>query len=152
MGGKLRAVVSATAVVALLVIAPTLVVMLVPEIEAQAPFLGIDVGGFVRTLALVGAALAFFSVVKNMTGDRSPANLAANLLSSFVGLYLFLFLVGLGDPSGFGLTERNLKVGTGVRMYWDLRFAVTLYLIIMLLGIMKTLVNFVYARRERLAS
>ncbi len=153
MGGKLKAVASATVVIALLMVAPSLVVRFLPEVGVQAGiFLGVDVQRFIWTLAIVGVGLATLSIVKNLTGDWSPANLAASVLSSLVGLYLFLFLIGLGDPSGLGLTERTAKVGPGVRMYWDFRFAVTFYLVIMLLGIVKTFANFFYAKKEHSAT
>lgn len=65
-------------------------------------------------------------------------------------LYLFLTSVGLGDPSGLGYTRRSVPVMPGLTLFWDFRFFVLLFALIMVLDMGVTLLRFSYSRREYL--
>ncbi|MDH5770832.1 MAG: hypothetical protein OEZ25_06065, partial [Candidatus Bathyarchaeota archaeon] len=62
---------------------------------------------------------------------------------------LFLFLMGLGDPSRMGIIQLSVEIVTVV---WDFRFFVILELLLLGISILSAIIRFYFARKEHLAS
>jgi len=152
MRRKTRAVLWAVVIILVFVAAPSIILWYLPSLAASMATSGMDVRSFITIFALIGIALAILTFLKNVIDDWSPLNLTASIAAELVDLYLFLFLIGLGDASGVGLTRKMLNVGPGASMFIDLRFFIVLYIIVMAVSAAKTSVNFYLSRKERSVS
>ena len=108
----------------------------------------IDLRGIVTSISIIGVILAILTFSSNVVEDWSPIKLFSSIASSFVGFYMFLFLMGLGNPSSMGLNQLSVYVATVV---WDFRFFVTLELLLLGIRVVSEIIKFYFARKERLA-
>ena len=107
----------------------------------------INLQGFVVSISIVGVVLAILSFSANMVEDWSPIKLVSSIASAVVGFYLFLLLIGLGDPSRLGLTQLSIEI---VTIVWDFRFFIILELLLLGISIMRASAKFYFARKEHL--
>ncbi len=132
-----------------LVVAPNLFVVFIPGeiLSAAREVAGIDVQAMVGTVTFIGLVLVGLSFAKHLSEDRSAVKLIASALADLLGFYLFLTVVGLGDPSSWGFTERSLPVMGDVTLFLDFRFFVLTAALILFLKVGLAGFRFAYFRR-----
>lgn len=148
----IKAVLSATFYILMLVVIPNIglqyVSQLVPEEILQYMGEVINLQGIVMVTAVIGVARAVLAFSLNMMDDWSPIRLVLSITSDAVSFYLFLLLIGLGNPSRMGLTQLSIEI---VTVIWDLRFFIILELLLLGISIATAIIKFYFARKEYLA-
>jgi|GEM_PF-3341450 len=148
----IKAVLSAALYITILVVVPNVGLQflsqsipaeMLPYIEEMIPFHGI-----VMSISVIGVVLAILSFSSNMVEDWSPIKLLSSIASAFVSFYLFLLLLGLGDPSRMGITQLSVEIAT---IIWDFRFFIILELLLLGISIFSAIIKFYFARKEHLA-
>lgn len=132
-------------------IAPRIAIGLIPAGIEEMIRIVFDFNMVISTLTAVGIALAVMSFVKNATGSWSAVNLVAAIASELVGLYMFIFFIGLGDVAGLGVTRKFIPAGPGATMAWDFRVFVLLTIFVSGLSIIKEGLEFYSSRKEHAA-
>jgi len=126
--------------------------ILPPEIQGTIPLIkeytGIDIRSFIFVMLIVGVILAALSFLKNTASEGSNAYLVAGLTIEMIGFFLASFLLGLGNPLSMGVTIINLNYSSGGTLILDLQLAAILSISILLMSSLKTVMNFLYARKE----
>lgn len=97
---------------------------------------------------IIGIFLATLSFLRNIVNERSVVNLTIGLFIEVIGIFLSLFLLGLGNPVCLGLIEININYSLGGTLLLDLQLIAILSLTISLFSALKSVVNFYYARNE----
>jgi len=148
----IKAVLSAVLCITVLVVIPNVGLQyLFQSIPAEMlPFVEemIPLHGIVMAMSVIGAVLAILSFSSNMVEDWSPIKLLSSIASAFVSFYLFLLLLGLGDPSRMGITQLSVEMAT---IIWDFRFFIILQLLLLGISILSAIIKFYLARKEYLA-
>ena len=108
----------------------------------------INLQGIVMSISIIGVILAILTFSSNMVEDWSLVKPLSSIASASVGFYLFLLLIGLGDPSRVGITQLSVEMVTVV---WDFRFFVILELLLFGIRIFSAVIKFYFARKEHLA-
>lgn len=148
----IKAVLSATFYILMLVVIPNIglqyVSQLVPEEILQ--YMGeiINLQGIVMATSVIGVARAVLAFCSNMMDDWSPIKLLLSIASDAVSFYLFLLLIGLGNPLHMGLTQLSIEI---VTIVWDFRFFISLELLLLGINILIAIIRFYFARKEYLA-
>ncbi len=153
MNRAIKSAISATPYLVFLVIVPLILPRYIPSELARALDQAgvISLQGIVSTFIVIGITLAVLSVLKNMSKESSPLKPIASSLGTIVTLYLILYLVGLGNPSVFGLTNIGVQGGgVGSTLLLDLRFILLLIMLAAALRIIHTSLKFREARRQHL--
>ena len=149
----IKAVLFAAFYILMLVIIPNVglkyVFQLVPEEILQYIEEIINLQGIVMSISIIGMILAILTFSSNMVEDWSLVKPFSSIASAFVWFYLFLFLMGLGDPSRMGIIQLSVEIVTVV---WDFRFFVILELLLLGISILSAIIRFYFARKEHLAS
>jgi len=149
----IKAVLSAALYITILVVVPNVGLQflsqnipaeMLPYIEKMIPLHGI-----VMSISVIGVVLAILSFSSNMVDDWSPIKLLSSIASAFVSFYLFLLLLGLGDPSRMGITQLSVEIAT---IMWDFRFFIILELLLLGISIFSAVIKFYFARKEHLVS
>jgi len=159
---RLGAVVFPALIIIFLVAAPNILLRYVPPqiLVLAKEAVGIDIAGMVLTVTVTGVVLAILSLVKNLAEDWSPVKLLSSVASSVTWLYLFLFLIGVGNPLSLGLVKKDLSPasilgsqvsGVTATATIDLRFFAALFILIALLSIMGAYLRFSSSRKARQA-
>jgi len=146
-----KAVVFPALIIIAFVIAPRIAIGLIPAGIEEMIRMVFDVNMVISTLTVVGIAAAAMSFVKNATDSWSPANLLAAIASELIGLYVFIFFIGLGDVAGLGVTRISIPAGPGATMFWDFKFFVLCQFLICGLSIVKESLDFYSSRKGRYA-
>lgn len=156
MRGVVKAALSASFYIVFFSILPSLSLWLLPStiksyVLLVKDYTGIDVQLMIIVALVVGLILASLSFARNMTHEWSVTNLIIALVSEGVGFYMSLFLLGLGNPLSMGLIRIPINYGAGATAILDLRLIAILDIMITAVSVVKSIVNFYYARRERQA-
>ncbi len=128
MKRAIRAAASTIPYIVFLIVVPLVLLRFIPAelLNALAGGIGIQVQTITTTLALVGISLAALSVLKNLSREESLLKPIASTVGSIVTLYLFLYIIGLGNPLTFG----SINIGTaGATILLDLKFIVLLIIV-----------------------
>lgn len=144
-----KAVVFPALIIIAFVIAPRIAIRLIPAGIEKMIRMVFDVNMVISTLTAVGIVAAAMSFVKNITDSWSPANLLAAIASELIGLYVFIFFIGLGDVAGLGVARISIPAGLGATMFWDFKFFVLCQFLICGLSIVKESLNFYSSRKGR---
>ena len=105
----------------------------------------------VMVLNAMGLVLAVFYAAKALTRKRNPVNLVASVGLELAGFYLFLFFIGLGDPTRLGIVEMAIPMGqTGpaITLTLDLRIFVLAVAMVLAIKVVLSLMGFFSARRQ----
>ncbi len=63
----------------------------------------------VLNLSILGLILAVLNVIYGISKERSYISVVPKVISPFVWFYMAIFLLGLGDPSSFGIARLTLR-------------------------------------------
>jgi len=152
---RVRAIVFPTIILLVLAVIPNVLVGLVPAeaVEMLRQVVQVDLRGMVVVVASLGVALAALSFLKNTWEKWSWVHLGSSLASEGGWLFLWLLLLGVGDPSCLGRITRALEItalaaaqGT---LVVDLRFFAFFLIVIAGLTVVNILLTFNVARRSR---
>jgi len=149
----IKAVLFAALHIMILVVVPNLGLQYVSQLvpEEFIPFMEELMNclrGIVASISIIGVILAVLAFSSNMVEDWSPIKLLSSMASSFVWFYLFLLLLGFGDPSRMGLTQLSIHAAS---IILDFRFLVTLELSLLGISTASDIIKFYFARKEHLA-
>ncbi len=139
-----------------LVAAPLVLIRLVPAeaVGLMHEVVDVDLPGMVMVAAGVGVVLAVLSFFKNAWEEWSWVYLGSSLASTGGSLFLFLYMLGLGDPGCLGRITRTLEAAPLMELRGgvivDLRFFAFLLILIAAIAVAKTLLAFKAARKSRL--
>lgn len=126
--------------------------LLPPEIQGFVPLIkeytNLDVQFIIIVTMIIGIFLATLSFLRNIVNEQSVVNLTIGLLIEAIGIFLSLFLLGLGNPVCLGLIEININYSSGGTVLLDLQLIAILTLAISVFNALKSVVNFYYARKE----
>jgi len=144
-----------TIILLVLAVVPIVLVGLVPAeaVEMLRQVARVDLRGMVMVVAGFAVALAALSFLKNTWEKSSWVHVGSSLASEGGWLFLWLFLLGVGDPSCLGRITRTLEItplaaaqGT---LVVDLRFFAFFLIVLAGLTVVNTLLTFNAARRSR---
>jgi len=151
----IKAVLSAVLPIIILVVIPNVgLQFLFQSIPAEMlPFIEemIPLHGIVMAMSVIGVIHAILSFSSNMVEDWSPIKLLSSIASAFVSFYMFLLLLGLGDPSRMGIIQLSVEMATMIAtIISDFRFFITLELLLLGISIFSAIIKFYFARKEHL--
>lgn len=151
----IKAAIWSSLYIVFMVVLPRIALGFIPkEIMAEmSRGFGLDLGGPVSTITLVGIILAALSIAKNMAEEQSPVKPIVSSTGTLIILYTTLYFLGFGDPSTFGLTKKIIDFGEGNMgsLLLDVRFIVSLASVTATLKITHTFMKFYYSRKDRQA-
>ncbi len=79
-----------------------------------------DLRGALMWTSVTGAIPAILAFSSNISEDWSLIKVLLSITSAFVGFYLFLLLIGLGEPSyvGFSIIHRSGNCNLGLQVLY----------------------------------
>lgn len=144
-----KAIIYPALIIISLVILPRIAITLIQSYIGALTQTAIDISALTSLSTAVGIALAAISFIKNSTDSWSPANLLASITSSLVDLYLFLFLMGLGDVASLGVMSMNLSFGQGAAtITYDFKFFTLFQILIVGFAIAYSGLKFYYSKKQ----
>lgn len=146
-----KAILAAVFYILIFMVVPLMVQSFIPaEITGgMEKMMGIKMERYIYFLMGVGGLLAALAFFKHLTKKGSLFNLSTAIASLLVWFGLSLFLLGLGDIWGFGITEKQIEMeGGSYTIFLNFSLVVMVLGIATGLGILKEGLRFWLARRE----
>ena len=144
----LKAMLGAAFYIILFIILPRLLLEKVPP-DILIPFRPIQ--NILTVLTVLGLILAALYATKTLTPKHKPVNLAASVGLEFAEFYIFLFFIGFGDPTSFGIVEKAIPMGPErVTLMFDFRIFILLLLVVLAIKVIVTFLKFYHAKNNQM--